>query len=66
MDFKPGNYVVISVKHQFRAPKIAVVIGSCKDGHPLVRVLDEKIITKEACVDPERGDTIVKLTKTKP
>lgn len=66
MEFKPGNYVLISVKHQYRNPKIAVVIGECKDKYPQVRILDEAEITKIACVHPERGDTIVKITKSKP
>jgi len=61
--YKPGNWVKVSVKHQFKGYKLGVVIGECKDHHPLIYLMDPSIITREACVDPERGDTIVKITK---
>jgi len=64
MDFKEGNHVKVSVAHQFKGYKIGTITGTCKDGHPLVYIHDPDLITKTACIDPERGDTIVKITKS--
>jgi hypothetical protein len=61
--FKEGNWVKVSVKHQFKGYKLGVVIGECKDHHPLVYLMDPKLSIREACIAPERGDYIEKITK---
>lgn len=62
--FRPGNWVKVSVTHQFKGYKLGVVESLTRDGHPYVRLLDPNLITKTCIVDTERGDTIVKITKS--
>jgi len=47
----------------FHGEEVGVVVKECPDRHPFVYLLNEKLTTRTCCVDPERGDTIVKISK---
>ena len=64
-EFEPGDYVKIRVAHQFKGEQLGIIESFCKDKHPLVYVTNKDYITKRACVDPERGDTIIMIQKGK-
>lgn len=64
LEIEPGAIVKVTVPHQFKGIKVGFFLGQCKkDKHPYVYVPDETVVTKYACIDLSRGDTIVPLKK---
>lgn len=59
-----GNIVKVSSKDNFEGLKLAYVMGKCKkcSGYN-VRLLDEDAPVLNHCILPEKGDTIVKVSK---
>jgi hypothetical protein len=62
--FKMYDYVKVSVGTHFKGFKLGIIEGMCKSGEIAVYLVDDTLITRHACVDTERGDTIVKITKS--
>lgn len=62
--FKSGQIVLVkSSRGEFAGRRFGIVVEACKyDGGISVRLSDDGSIARYACVRPELGDTIERLT----
>jgi len=66
MEFKSLEPVKITSESNFPGTKLGFYLGKCKkDGGYKVYLSDREFPLSEVCVLPERGDTIVSITKPK-
>jgi hypothetical protein len=64
--FNQGDLVKVSQPGNDSRIHLGVITGMCKksDGGIMVYLTGDNIITKEICIQTDRGDTIQKITKT--
>jgi hypothetical protein len=64
--FERGVFVKVSQPGNDPRIHLGVITGMCKknDGGIMVYLTGDDIITREVCIQTDRGDTIQKITKT--
>lgn len=64
--FKPKDYVIVTVRDEFKGNKLAVVVKLCPDheGAYRVNVIDSENRYPDVCANPLRGDIIISAEKS--
>jgi hypothetical protein len=64
--FKQGDFVKVSQPGNFSGFHLGIITGMCKknDGGIMVYLSGDNIITRDVCIQIDRGDTIQKITKS--
>lgn len=67
-EFLRDHHVLVTAPNFFKGSKLGVVLGPCRDHENSYRVylFDPRQVTKEVCVNPLQGDTIISAEKDPP